>query len=310
MFPSESRTLPLGRVQVSESFYAGGRLGFSTYAARVWLRGKKPRLYTFVTRVLEKSCVFAIELKNVILDMLVADGWLKPKMHLQLWSDTGTHFRSMRTLGSAAYCWPMKYKVNVNVGFLLEAHAKGCIDGHGGRLARVRARECPKRDILTTADLVQVYEDDYERRKLVRPDIDEEIYLDWLPAAAKKDVDTCVVTNTPVGIRSCHQWCFSIFDYRRKNYLAVDKATITGTQCRATLLPGMRCTDARTCHLRFKKEGDVDEPIGVDEPIDEPLPEIGLSSELNTTLTDYNGWRCDVNGLKQTLKHKQNKINK
>jgi len=104
--PSETSSLPLGPTEVSESYYAGGRLGYTTYIAKVWSVEIGVRFYVIITRVLEKSAALAISLKDFLFEELKREGVLRTWMQVKLHSDTGTHFRCNRVMAHAARFWP------------------------------------------------------------------------------------------------------------------------------------------------------------------------------------------------------------
>ena len=64
----ENGTLPVGPVEIGETHYANSRLGYSVFGARVWTCDdhKHPlgRMFTFVSRVIEKSALYLIFLLN------------------------------------------------------------------------------------------------------------------------------------------------------------------------------------------------------------------------------------------------------
>jgi hypothetical protein len=134
----ENGTLPVGPVEIGETHYANSRLGCSVFAARVWKceDDKYPlgRMFTFVSRVIEKSALYLILLFNTIWDTLQSDGTLDGISTVAFWSDCGPNYRSNRFLGACNYTWPAKYRKHVDAISRLECHMKGKIDGHFGYL--------------------------------------------------------------------------------------------------------------------------------------------------------------------------------
>ena len=130
----ETGSLPLGPVQTSASFYAGGRLGFAVHGTNIWTLGDERypqgRYVFLITRVLEKTAVFASVIKEFLIQRLIDDGTIRDWSTLCFWSDTGTHFRSHRSLASAVCYIPERFKVHTRLCFSLKCHAKSELDGY------------------------------------------------------------------------------------------------------------------------------------------------------------------------------------
>ena len=62
--------MPLGPTLASESYYAGGRLGYTTWVVKVWTSDVPAHYYIVFTRVLSKTAKLALALKEWLLDHL------------------------------------------------------------------------------------------------------------------------------------------------------------------------------------------------------------------------------------------------
>jgi hypothetical protein len=123
-------------VEVSETWRAQARQGYSTHSSLIWSAGR-PRLWiTHLSKVVDKSCLYTCyTLENTLV-------WLKENKYLEgirkicLWSDSGPHYRSYLLLSCIITRWMGTYRTDFAVRYGLEKHLKGDIDSHFGLLAR------------------------------------------------------------------------------------------------------------------------------------------------------------------------------
>ena len=96
-------------------------------------------IITVLSRVVEKSAAFTLNVLERVLDELGAMGILKNVQHLVFWSDTGPHYRANRVLTAHATRILEKFKElsgrvfpqapnEIHVRFTLEHHGKDWCD--------------------------------------------------------------------------------------------------------------------------------------------------------------------------------------
>lgn len=242
----ENGTLPVGPVEIGETHYANSRLGYSVFGARVWTYDdhKHPfgRMFTFVSRVIEKSALYLIFLLNTLLEMLESDGSFVGISTVSFWSDCGPNYRSNRFLGSCNYTWPARYRKHIEANFGLECHMKGKIDGHFGNLRGRKEELAAQHYISEPEDLVNLWRSSFDERAREAPECEHETYVYLCPTIAKEHVESCILDprSLPLSIKSSHCWKFVLNDHTRISLLGkgLNARSITGVDTKATILPG------------------------------------------------------------------------
>ena len=232
-------------MQTSASFYAGGRLGYAVHGTNIWTLGDERypqgRYVFLITRVLEKTAVFASVIKEFLIQRLIDDGTIRDWSTLCFWSDTGTHFRSHRSLASAVCYIPERFKVHTRLCFSLECHAKSELDGYFGQINHTIANARSVEHLNSLADLVRVLRQDHADKVELGLSLPSCEFLEWLPDVEKKDVAKAPIlpSSMPVKLRQCH-CCHTLCADRRRIKYANAAGEVTGTWVWSSILPGRK----------------------------------------------------------------------
>lgn len=288
-FRKKNQTLPLTPVEVGEQWYALARLGYSTWAMKCWSRDDRHgHVFVYFSRVMEKSAAWAICLKYDVMKKIKELGLLRGIRQVHSWFDAGNHFRSYAQLGSAALHLPQAYRRSFVLKYGLESHMKGDIDGIFGNIAAARDEAAGREPLLTVGDLCRVLSEHYRQLKELDPGMPEYHFYDYLPETPKSELAMTVVgpKSCPLPLTHSYSWAFTLMDERRRQFMG-KQSTITGTLCRASVLPGLRCIASRTCHVKSVDMHSAAKILQVEE---EGAPAL-LASELEGSVMDYKGWR-------------------
>ena len=76
---------------------------------RKWKAYPHGKMFTVLTRVVEKTAAYLCVLMEFIMDSLKKDGDLDGCEIIRQWSDCGPHYRAVRTLTHVGAYWPAKY---------------------------------------------------------------------------------------------------------------------------------------------------------------------------------------------------------
>ncbi len=288
MLRQEVQTIPCGPAETAELWRGGSRLGLNTMAIIVWMAGKPRSHFTYCTRVLEKPALLTCAILNDLFEKLRCKEYLVDKDRVVLWSDVGPHYRSRRLLASAAYIWPQRYKLSYTVCWGLEQHFKNPVDGYFSRLSRRKSLVARHRWIYSIADLLEVYESAAkDKADLNSP----EFFYDWMPPP-RGAVPTALLTRASlsVGVKASHCYSFTLVDARRNSLRGKGAAfsTITGVQCRAHVLPGLRSEESRTSHPVLEDE-EVGEELNCND--EGECEQQNSASAIGCGEQIVNGWR-------------------
>ena len=174
-----------------------------------------------ISRIMDKSAHYTIvQLMAVLkeIDMTKYDA-------VQICSDVGTHFRSLKVLGTyaqhfLAYLQTVKkHYWDLRVFFGPEEHFKNEVDTFFSEL-----RECTKQELLSTdiwddVDLVNVYTKFWEearRRNPLKPPCKFVLFEPDLERKAVR-IARLIPKTLPAMLTGCHRWSFRINDKRRTN---------------------------------------------------------------------------------------------
>ena len=191
--------------------------------------------FTFISRVLDKSGLYALllihELLSKLLSMDIIEAHRPPPAKLghkaerqfptfTLWSDAGPHFRCIRFLSGliTSVCSMFKLNVTFNVG--LECHMKGDVDAYFSVLdKRCKAWET-ERWLITPADFVECFTEAAAER--LAPGLQEH-FIDYLPSMTRQDFkQQCPLIQSrilPSIMTAIHSWHIQPLDIRRKTCL-------------------------------------------------------------------------------------------
>jgi hypothetical protein len=141
-------TLPVGPIQVQDSYYAGSRLGIATYGAFCWGTPlDNPTYVGLVGRCIETGAQLSIAALQQVISLLPED-CLGRTQKICCWSDSGSHFRSWGYLGSLAAELGEGRRRSVVLRWLAEHHGKSRCGGLFGHLGQA-VREAAKGELLT-----------------------------------------------------------------------------------------------------------------------------------------------------------------
>ena len=91
---------------------------------------------------------------------------------------------------------------------------QGLIDGYFGKLTNEAIRASSKTAIVTLGQLVSVWHSAYDLVATISSDVLHETFVEYLPPAAKAEVDTALVKITSIlaPIKSCQAYTFILVD--------------------------------------------------------------------------------------------------
>jgi hypothetical protein len=247
-------------------------------------------VYTFASRVLEKSAHYAVALLEAICARLDFNGVKR----LLIWSDTGPSFRAQRFLATIACHFTFVHKLPIVLLYHLEHHGKTSVDGYFGKLSRW-AYDGSMRGTLNDIDsLVSCWQQQAAAQVAEatspRP---VEVFVNFVPPP-KKDVSIYAIKNgeLPCSMRASHCWSCTPHDERRSSYFGRGRqaSKLTGVFVRSHGLPDTQAPATHCCQpeIDFDCLEVPDEELAAYE-----------TDMLTWSTRDFNGWRtsytaCDV----------------
>ena len=111
--------MPIGPLESGPMWYAQARLAVTTWGCLVWGQGvaAEKEQHIYLSRVMDRTGPYTIALLDDLLGRLDLSG----TTDIQLWSDTGTHFRSYQVLGTIGVEFVNKYRKNFHPAYGAEA---------------------------------------------------------------------------------------------------------------------------------------------------------------------------------------------
>ena len=173
---------------------------------------------------------------------------MKVRMH----SDCGPQLRSNRTLAHSAVWLPARFGIHITHVYGLECHSKSDLDATMGHIQSLKQQISSSVYIETLDQLVNALADQYAIRARGTT-IPHETYVNWMPSVHADDFRTSLLKpkSLPYSIKGCHCWEIFFVDAKQKSMIGKG-GEVTGTWCRALILPNTKCTDSRTCHVWVK----------------------------------------------------------
>ena len=282
-------TLPVGPREMGAQWYAGARLGYSVFALFAWGASLPPagRWLCFFTRIVEKPAELTIVLLRRCFELLK----LSSTTCVRHWSDTGTHFRGYKILGTIGVQFVEDFKMDQQVRYGPEEHFKNPVDGEFSRVNYIIRDASMHSHLTEIPHLVRVCREDYDmRRASTSKEIPEEYYEEFRPPCHKSNVKTLTfkASSLPTRIKLCHAWDFTRSDKRRVRMLGTGdrKFEATGVFCRATMFDGCKCIAAQTCHPKVLSPGEGNDDIENEEPEHEHE-----RAEVTHKTKEWQGWR-------------------
>ena len=244
----EIHTVPFGREESCEYWWARARLGFSTLSIWVWGGSNtmyaKGKWFTFVSQCIDKSAWYPFAVLNELADLI---DWTGVTEFIS-WSDCGTHFRT-RTI----FTWFAEHaflKVPglrvTHVNFGPEHHMKCLCDGKFGHHSNLRKDFALRGTIKTKEELLELYKNDYDLRKIHRPEIAEEWYRVWIPPPrAAVECDVITLKSLRFSVTRVYSWSFTRKDFRRQTMRGIhlNALQLRNIDVRCHVVTGERCTD-------------------------------------------------------------------
>ena len=225
-------------------------------------------------------------------------------------SDTGPHFRSNRTLAHAAIWLPQQFGIHCSHIYGMECHGKSDLDGMMGQVQQAKEFIGSELHINSLDALTIALTTEYELRAECKQ-IPMVNFVNWMPSIHFDKFKTSLLktASLPCGIKACHSWMFTICDNRQKSMVGKN-GEITGTWCRATVLPGIKATPNPKKHL-FENddakapEEDPDHGIEKEEEDAEDTDMLDKAKAIGVEVKEYMGWRCSYKRSSPEEFHKE-----
>lgn len=244
----------------------------------------------YISRVFEKSGLYTISIMWDLMAKLKERGWLQNVQWLQIWSDTGTHFRSYEVLSTYGYDFIDVYRFNIGINFGAEEHLKGRVDGHFSDLGNRKRRAATKATIKTISSLCMVYTSRHLEMIKLNPSLPTEEYIEFLPPARSTIRHSRFrISSLPGRIMTNYYWSFVYNNRRRTNLCGtgVDHLKVTAVFVRAHGLSGLAAGNAKKVRPYLMPK-DAEDPDAANEY---EKPAIDAEGDLQHKTKDYLGWR-------------------
>ena len=222
----ENFNAPRGPDEVSEVWRAQSRISYSVLTALVWsdLAPWPGLSFTWISRVLEKSGLYALLLIHELLQQLETMGLIEAHRHpkkqfptLVLWLDAGPHFCCTQFLSGLMTSVSPRFKLAITVNLGLEAHMKGDVDTYFAVLEKRIAEYEADQWLITPADFVKCFTE--AAASAIALGLQEH-FFDFLPATSRADFQSqCPLINKaslPALMSATHSWDLVPRDIRRR----------------------------------------------------------------------------------------------
>lgn len=275
----------------------GGRQGFNTMSIIVWerenlsLKATKDSVLAYLTKVSEKPALLSLTIIRHCLSTLASSGRLTDKKTISLWSDCGTHYRSWLIVSACAYEIPKDYNCGVSLSWGCEQHFKNAVDTYFSVLSHRKTAAAKVGEIYNLQDLIKVYTKGAELSSAY----ESEQFFDFMPPEKAKASPEFITRSSAggIGIRSCHNYTFTLHDARRKHLLGKGWRLneVTGVFARAHIVPHWRADELRCCHpildLKMADQPADEEALLAAESAEAPVSDGAHCHET----THINGWK-------------------
>ena len=109
------KTIPILYKEMSAIWYAGSRLGMTIFGIKIWgaCFPDGHQWFFYFTRIVEHNVTFVV----AVLDDLLPRLSLSSTNTLEIWADTGPHFRAYRLLATQAVKYSDKFDISTAVNY-------------------------------------------------------------------------------------------------------------------------------------------------------------------------------------------------
>jgi hypothetical protein len=244
-----------------------------------------------LTRVMEKPGLLSACILEAVIDHVWGAALAANEIDgLRTWSDCGPNLRCRQMATMMGYYIPQKYRINTGWSFGLENHMKGIPDGVIGELEQARLRASQKELIKTLDDVKRIYDQLGVIKVAEHADNCELQTIVFMPMdklAAARRYRLLEARSLPLPMNKSHMYSWTINDHRRISLCGqgFQKDVVTGVDCKAHRLPGMRST-------ADLKSNNILEPLPEATPIeDEVADDVVHIHELAENTKEHLGWR-------------------
>jgi hypothetical protein len=286
-------TYPLGPTQVGQAYY--NRAGIAVCGAIVYgLDGYEHGLkIAWCSRVLDKTAAYTTSLFSDAMKRLKDIGALRSKTTLNLWSDTGTHFRCSEFMATLLCRFTKETHLHIGVRFGLEAEFKSVVDGFFAVLKGWRDEYIKQSYIHSVDDFIDSLHAGRNIQAASGRDEAAYWFINFLPAQPKSEMlrYSWDKGTLPVPMRCCHVWSFHIVDQRRMTgsvfgRLEHNKDVNTAVEVRCGILRPNSDPENRGFVSCYKLSGENEPDLSDDEAERPPCNE-----DFDVHCKEINGWR-------------------
>ena len=171
--------------------------------------------------------------------------------------------------------------------FNCDQHGKSDVDGEFGRQSAVIANAACQRELHDISDVVEVLEEDFNRRLRLNPEIPMQHSIEYVPPV-RSSVETSKFTKASFSIdrlKSSYCWESTRHTVKRKKddgRHPYDEL-LTNTRFRPTMLTNEPCTYPPKIPVLADRDAESDDEEDVKE---------GDSVVVPTATKIWNGWKC------------------
>jgi len=299
----ENINLPMLPKEMNGIYYARARLCASMCTLRLWTADpSKTQFRTYTSRVLEKSCAYALAILRDALLSVDLEGVEK----VVIWPDRGSSFNTYIVLGTIAAVLMKDFRSSTGHGFEWEInygpemHFKMLIDAYFAYLQGVLQTISKSEAILDVPDVTAALTRHCAAQADVLKDTPsshgKEVFLTWSPPE-KSTVSLMKLTPKYLlaKLNACYSWTFKLVDHRRKSLFGLDRSRLTAVQGACRMLTGMAADDRRFTpvveNVRWSPGAELKptEPEESEEEEEGEVQDGGATPEEQAKVID--GWR-------------------
>ncbi len=245
--------------------------------------------------MLDKTAAYTTSLFSDAMKRLKDIDALNSKNTLNLWSDTGTHFRCSEFMATLLCRFTKETHLHIGVRHGLEGEFKSVVDGFSAVLKGWRDEYIKKSYIHSVEDFIDSLHAGRSVQASSGRDEASYWFIIFLPAQPKSEMlrYNWRKETIPVPLRCCHVWSFHIMDHRRMapdrsvfGRLEHNKEVNTAVELRCGILQPNSEPEHRGYISCYKLSGSED-PDTSDEEAVRP----SRNEDLDVHCKEINGWR-------------------